>query len=121
MMLLSLWSYLKRAIVWISKNLWKFLVAFFGGLSVILGISYLIQKRKAATYKSDAKFLALKARVEGLNNVRILVEEENEKDEKEIVRIEEEKDKLRAEVEEMRKVHDMTDEEILVEFKKLYP
>lgn len=118
--LLKIVGYLQRGLLWVGKNFWKFLGAFFGGLSVIFGIAYLIQKRKTSRYASDDKFIALKQKVSNLDANNVVIGEKNKETEAEILRIEEEKIKLQKEVDEVREIYSMTDEEVLSEFQRLY-
>lgn len=113
-------EWIKKAVVWIVRNVWKFLAAFLGGLAVIFGISYIVQKRRRDKLLANEKFKTLKARVEAFESMGKVLEEENASDEAEVAKLEEEKEKLKVEIEEAKDVIGMTDKEILAEFRRLY-
>lgn len=121
MVLLKVWRWIKKALVWISKNLWKFLTAFFGGLAVILGISYIIKKRKGFSDLAEEKLNVLKAKLDRYDKVNKALEIENANDEENIKKLEEEKKEIEAEIDDIRgEVGGMSNEEILAEFRRIY-
>lgn len=120
MFFVKLWGWIKKVCVWIYHNFWKFLVAFFGGLSVIFGASYIVQKRRSKSLLADEQFKTLKEKVNKYESLVNLLEEENETAEAEVTRLQEEKEKIKSEIEEAKDTIGLTDEEVLWEFRRIY-
>lgn len=110
--LIAMWT-------WFKGHIWESVSAFLGGLAVVLGIAFLFQKRASVAARDEARISQLQTKLAEFEARSKVLQEQDVLDEAEVEKIREQRQELKATVEEARNTAGMSDQEALDAFARL--